>query len=310
LGRETSKFLLEAIQPTVVFSGDDHDYCDVTHPNGVQEVTIKTFSSDQGVRRPGFQLMSLIPPTENSSGQANVPCLLPDQIGVYTRIYIPLAILTFGFLLFTNIRKAWSRSVDKNKEDHHHHPLSSEKQPSQISIPSRRSSQHLQGLSSARERHLSALSPHASAPPSPIHTPLAGHSPFIGYDPELGIEHTASPPRSLRGSYTDFSQIGGGSSRHNSTNLVPPLQAAAHRVSLPRMRSTADWASAARAKDMSVLSLVTDRRRPALAYIRALAGWLWRTRKSVLVTSWWEAVSIAIPALAVWIIMNALFFHQ
>ncbi|KAK8843394.1 hypothetical protein IAR55_007051 [Kwoniella newhampshirensis] len=113
LGSETSKFLLEALQPSIVFSGDDHDYCEHTHPNGIREVTIKSFSSSTGIRRPGFQLLSLVPPQPNayaaSLTHADRPCFLPDQLGVYSRVYIPLAIITTLYLLGTNIRAAYQR---------------------------------------------------------------------------------------------------------------------------------------------------------------------------------------------------------
>ncbi|WVQ81462.1 hypothetical protein IAT38_003586 [Cryptococcus sp. DSM 104549] len=111
LGSETSRFLLQALKPSIVFSGDDHDYCEHTHPNGIREVTVKSFSSSAGIRRPGLQLLSLIPPQPNSytPTHADRPCFLPDQAGVYFRIYIPFAILTVLYLLFTNLRHAWNR---------------------------------------------------------------------------------------------------------------------------------------------------------------------------------------------------------
>jgi len=87
-----------------VFSGDDHDYCDVYHrynvgsmgenrspkPTTVRETTVKSFSWAMGVRRPGFQLLSLWNPLDASGkpmsgSQPTVQthlCLLPDQIGI------------------------------------------------------------------------------------------------------------------------------------------------------------------------------------------------------------------------------------
>ncbi|WVN91103.1 uncharacterized protein L203_106352 [Cryptococcus depauperatus CBS 7841] len=115
LGSETSRFLLNAIKPSLVFSGDDHDYCEYTHLGGVREVTIKSFSSSAGIRRPGFQLLSLIPPTLGADGSiptyADRPCLLPDQLGVYSQVYLPLAVATALLLLITNLRIAY-RSWD------------------------------------------------------------------------------------------------------------------------------------------------------------------------------------------------------
>ncbi|KAH9815696.1 Cell division control protein [Teratosphaeria destructans] len=91
-----------------VFSGDDHDHCDVTHryniglpgPDGntrkaaiksVPETTVKSFSWAMGVRRPGFQLLSLWNPVDERGKTVGTPlptiqtqiCLLPDQLDVF-----------------------------------------------------------------------------------------------------------------------------------------------------------------------------------------------------------------------------------
>jgi hypothetical protein len=90
-----------------VFSGDDHDYCELVHPadkNGAREITVKSISWAMGVRRPGFLMVSLWNPVDSSgqplgtrsSGHGGGPppkgltiqtqlCLLPDQIGILIR---------------------------------------------------------------------------------------------------------------------------------------------------------------------------------------------------------------------------------
>jgi len=109
----------------------------------------------------------------------------------------------------------------------------------------------------------------------------------------------------------DLNHVGAfGTPRKQSSLLPAPLLSAPQRVSLPRVLSATDWASAARAKDRSVLSLVSDRRRPYIERIKALFQWVWRTRKSVLASSWWETISIALPAAIVWLVMNTLFFRN
>lgn len=103
-----------------VFSGDDHDYCDVWHrynvgniaenrspkPATVRETTVKSFSWAMGVRRPGFQLLSLWNPVDGNgepmggstpTAQTHL-CLLPDQIGILIG-YGKLAGLTLIMLL-------------------------------------------------------------------------------------------------------------------------------------------------------------------------------------------------------------------
>ncbi|KAK5109804.1 hypothetical protein LTR62_006537 [Meristemomyces frigidus] len=94
-----------------IFSGDDHDYCDVSHVynigqaqkpandasrttpglSNVKEITVKSFSWAMGVRKPGFQLVSLWNPVDadgKSLGTASPTiqthlCLLPDQLGIF-----------------------------------------------------------------------------------------------------------------------------------------------------------------------------------------------------------------------------------
>lgn len=171
LGSETSRFLLDIIRPSVVFSGDDHDYCDHRHPQGIREVTLKSFSSSTGIRQPGFQLLSLISPHEATSSKtyADRPCFLPDQAGVYYTVYLPVAILTFIYLFSTNIRAAWRRwnaaghSIYGDlKSRMSPHVASSEfmpntsapmsrrvsERPVPLTLPSRKSFQHLNGLGS------------------------------------------------------------------------------------------------------------------------------------------------------------------
>lgn len=106
----------EAHIQTFSRSGDDHDYCDYRHPNGVREVTLKAFSMAMGIRRPGFQLLSLIPPPTDPNllnlphrTHADMPCFLPDQIKIYTARYLPLGILTLLVLCWINFRNAVHR---------------------------------------------------------------------------------------------------------------------------------------------------------------------------------------------------------
>jgi hypothetical protein len=79
-----------------VYSGDDHDYCEIIHRefNGSpNEITVKSLSWAMGVRRPGFVLTSLwnpIDPITGESTQNGAPltiqnhlCILPDQLGIF-----------------------------------------------------------------------------------------------------------------------------------------------------------------------------------------------------------------------------------
>ncbi|KAI0028754.1 hypothetical protein K488DRAFT_57855, partial [Vararia minispora EC-137] len=107
LGKDTSQFLLDHLQPKAVFSGDDRDYCDITHTllakgNEVREITLKSFSPSRHIARPGFQLLSLMPDAVRPS-HTSALCLLPPAGTPVRRIYMPLLALQVIFFLITNI---------------------------------------------------------------------------------------------------------------------------------------------------------------------------------------------------------------
>ncbi|PQE20391.1 calcineurin-like phosphoesterase protein [Rutstroemia sp. NJR-2017a BBW] len=107
LSNDDSIKLIQKIGNVVsVFSGDDHDYCEVVHPedkNHAREITVKSMSWVMGIRRPGFLMLSLWNPIRpdgqplhyqhsghggaDNSQQGLVTmqshlCLLPDQISI------------------------------------------------------------------------------------------------------------------------------------------------------------------------------------------------------------------------------------
>jgi hypothetical protein len=93
-------------------SGDDHDYCELQHQGGAREVTVKSFSMAMGVRKPGFQLLSVSEDDGGSAGVVDRFCLLPDQIGIYLEGYFPLVALTLGVMMVDLVlmRRARARS--------------------------------------------------------------------------------------------------------------------------------------------------------------------------------------------------------
>lgn len=79
-----------------VYSGDDHDYCEISHrefSGSPKEITVKSLSWAMGIRHPGFVLTSLWNPINpetgkpmnegSSSSLQNHLCLLPDQLSVF-----------------------------------------------------------------------------------------------------------------------------------------------------------------------------------------------------------------------------------
>lgn len=119
LSRQVSTLIANSIANIGhVFSGDDHDYCEIVHKDyasagsGIREVTVKSLSWAMGVRKPGFLLVSLWNPIDGS-GQPmpNSPlmtkqptlqhqqCLLPDQLGTFIGYAWMLAFTVFGLSL-------------------------------------------------------------------------------------------------------------------------------------------------------------------------------------------------------------------
>ena len=130
---EVSKEVIDRVGDVEhVFSGDDHDYCEVVHrgytakSGGIREVTVKSMSWAMGIRKPGFVMLSLWNPltsegkslkhnpihpqssTESSSTMQTHLCLLPDQLGIFIR-YGYLFALTLCVILiraFMNATKS------------------------------------------------------------------------------------------------------------------------------------------------------------------------------------------------------------
>ncbi|KAK3310654.1 calcineurin-like phosphoesterase-domain-containing protein [Chaetomium strumarium] len=107
LGEKDSEELIQKVGNVVhAFSGDDHDYCEVTHSAAqanVREITVKSISMAMGVSKPGFLLMSLYNPIDPATGQPLTSgehqptlqthlCLLPSQVSTYLR-YVSFALV-------------------------------------------------------------------------------------------------------------------------------------------------------------------------------------------------------------------------
>ncbi|KEZ42299.1 Cell division control protein [Scedosporium apiospermum] len=77
-----------------VFSGDDHDYCELTHSgakNNAVEITVKSISMAMGIPTPGFVMVSMWNPIDESGkslrgGEPTMQthlCLLPNQFRTF-----------------------------------------------------------------------------------------------------------------------------------------------------------------------------------------------------------------------------------
>ncbi|EJF65103.1 Metallo-dependent phosphatase [Dichomitus squalens LYAD-421 SS1] len=139
LTEQASRLALQSLRPAIIFSGDDHDYCEHVHtvpvtdtkrpspPLSVPEITVKSFSMAMGVRHPGYQLLSLVPPSTvgTSPSFAHQPCLLPDQLGIYLNAYLPLLSLTLIVLFAANVRRVLLRHRSGRSGDSLSIPLAS-----------------------------------------------------------------------------------------------------------------------------------------------------------------------------------------
>ncbi|KAG0233151.1 hypothetical protein BGW41_001631 [Actinomortierella wolfii] len=90
-----SQQILAGVQPDMIFSGDDHDWCEVAHPvvnnssndtisSFSPEVTLPTFSFAQGIMQPGFVVMSLYNPSPQKV--RNVYPAVPAASGLPTTL--------------------------------------------------------------------------------------------------------------------------------------------------------------------------------------------------------------------------------
>ncbi|KAI8312851.1 hypothetical protein K4K61_009485 [Colletotrichum sp. SAR11_59] len=98
LDEDASVNLVKSVGNVVhVFSGDDHDYCEVVHSpkkESVREITVKSISMAMGVPTPGFLMVSLYNPVDaNGKPLPGAPektlqthlCLLPNQLATYAK---------------------------------------------------------------------------------------------------------------------------------------------------------------------------------------------------------------------------------
>lgn len=105
LSEELSKEIIDKVEPDLIYSGDDHDYCDVLHDDDrVREITVKLISMAMGIKYPAVQLLTLV--LEKESNQVHYEteiCYLPTPY-VNIGVYIILAFISGFALLFWNLK--------------------------------------------------------------------------------------------------------------------------------------------------------------------------------------------------------------
>lgn len=107
LSPEITKKLLDKVQPSLIFSGDDHDYCDVVHPGNAREITVKSISMAMGIKYPAVQLLSYSAAGLHFAYDTHM-CYLPvPYVDVYA--YVVMAVASGFFLLAWSIKQRSSR---------------------------------------------------------------------------------------------------------------------------------------------------------------------------------------------------------
>ena len=106
-----SEQILKNLRPILVFSGDDHDYCDIVHVDYLdnskklaREISCKTPSMTNGINYPAYQLLSLNNPYDKHSTTLNdlktyetMMCYLPNP---YRGVKVYGILLVISFALF------------------------------------------------------------------------------------------------------------------------------------------------------------------------------------------------------------------
>lgn len=93
-----SEEIWSMVKPSVIFAGDDHDYCDYRRENGIHEINVKSFSWAMGIQRPGFQLVSL-----SGTRYETQLCILPGQLPLFL-CYAMFLLISFSILLTVRYR--------------------------------------------------------------------------------------------------------------------------------------------------------------------------------------------------------------
>lgn len=118
---DLSQEVLASVQPQVLFSGDDHDYCHITHTYQIdgmsktaEEITVKSCAMNMGIKRPAIQLLSLYNPdgipAEQKTYQTEI-CYLPDPYKAL-KMYILASVLSAIWLCYIHLfPKSFNRHI-------------------------------------------------------------------------------------------------------------------------------------------------------------------------------------------------------
>lgn len=198
---------------TQVYSGDDHDYCEIEHSEftgRIKEITVKSMSWAMGVRKPGFLAVSLHNPVDIElasarNGQSEIPgpnkdtiqnhlCLLPDQLSIFIH-YLSILVLTLVVLAIRALILA-SKNSKSNSSNRLTQPTST--QPllpiTEVSPPSALGITAIEPSTRLKASSISSI----SAPP---HEYQQEHKHRPSNSSKLTYSRSQSPARARLGAY-------------------------------------------------------------------------------------------------------------
>ncbi|CAK9441623.1 uncharacterized protein LODBEIA_P54910 [Lodderomyces beijingensis] len=99
---QISSLVMESLQPDLIFSGDDHDYCDVVHESGVREITVKSISMAMGIWYPAVQLLTYTTDGKELNYHTDICYLQTPYVNI--AVYIGMAVVCAATILVSNLR--------------------------------------------------------------------------------------------------------------------------------------------------------------------------------------------------------------
>ena len=99
--------ILEKIKPNLIFTGDDHDYCDIIHrETNSREIMVKSISMAMGIKYPAVQLLTFS--NSNKFSYSTGMCYLPTPY-INVIYYVLLSVFTGFVILIWNTKQKSAR---------------------------------------------------------------------------------------------------------------------------------------------------------------------------------------------------------
>ncbi|CAO1630235.1 unnamed protein product [Sympodiomycopsis kandeliae] len=206
INQEWSSHILEKLQPSVIFSGDDHDLCHHLHNDHTPELTVPAISITSGTHSPGYARISIQPQPQSHSIISYTPCTLPYQVTLWIQIYPFLLILT-GVILFIRRKLLFQRTTSRSKytkqdldpevESHPLHVIGGEDDNTDDEIDGGGSSSRQRSRSPSRRRSRSrspSRNPKKRSNSGLLTSPIFHHRPL---HPHPTTSHPTSPSTSI-----------------------------------------------------------------------------------------------------------------